>query len=138
MPLKPENFTESAQEVLGDSQQLVRQYRHAQWDLEHVFLALLQQEEGVPLQILKELSLDPVVMRTELGVALETSPRLDYEPSQIYPTPRAARLLENAKGESERLKDDYIGTEHLFIAVIQERTGESAELLRNYDVDNEK
>ncbi len=138
MPLKPENFTESAQEVLGDSQQLVRQYRHAQWDLEHVFLALLQQEEGVPLQILKELSLDPVVMRTELGVALETSPRLDYEPSQIYPTPRAARLLENAKGESERLKDDYIGTEHLFIAVIQERTGESAELLRNYDVDIEK
>lgn len=138
MPLRPENFTESAQEVLGDSQQLVRQYRHAQWDLEHVFLALLQQEDGVPLQILKELSLDPVAMRTELGAVLETSPRLDYEPSQIYPTPRAARLLENAKGESERLKDDYIGTEHLFIAVIQERTGESAELLRNYDVDIEK
>ena len=138
MPLRPENFTESAQEVLGDSQQLVRQYRHAQWDLEHVFLALLQQEDGVPLQILKELSLDPVAMRTELGAALETSPRLDYEPSQIYPTPRAARLLENAKGESERLKDDYIGTEHLFIAVIQERTGESAELLRTYDVDIEK
>ena len=107
MPLRPENFTESAQEVLGDSQQLVRQYRHAQWDLEHVFLALLQQEDGVPLQILKELSLDPVAIRTELGAALETSPRLDYEPSQIYPTPRAARLLENAKGESERLKDDY-------------------------------
>jgi ATP-dependent Clp protease ATP-binding subunit ClpC len=138
MPLRPENFTESAQEALGDSQQLVRQYRHAQWDLEHVFLALLQQEEGVPVQILKELSIDPTAMRSDLGVALESSPRLDYEPSQIYPTPRAARLLENAKGEAERLKDDYIGTEHLFIAVTQERTGESAQLLRDYDVDIEK
>ena len=42
MVLKPDNFTEQAQEVLAASQELVQQYRHSQWDVEHIFLALLQ------------------------------------------------------------------------------------------------
>ncbi len=42
MVLRPENFTEQAQEVLNASQELMRQYRHNQWDVEHIFLALLQ------------------------------------------------------------------------------------------------
>ncbi len=52
MTLRRENFTEAAQEAIGASQQLVRRYRHAQWDLEHLFLALLEQDEGVPAQVL--------------------------------------------------------------------------------------
>ena len=58
MTLRRENFTEAAQEAIGASQQLVRRYRHAQWDLEHLFLALLEQEEGVPAQVLRKLGAD--------------------------------------------------------------------------------
>ena len=47
MVLKPEQFTEQAQEVLGTSQEIVRRYRHSQWDSEHVLMAILEQEEGL-------------------------------------------------------------------------------------------
>ena len=138
MVLRPDSFTESAQEVVTSSQELVRSYRHPQWDVEHVFLALLDQEEGVPAQILRELSVDAAAVRTRLQNALERIPKLAYEPRQIYPTPRTARLLQVAKAEADRLKDDYISTEHLFIGVVEERSGESAQVLRSLGVDTEK
>ena len=138
MVLRPDSFTESAQEVVTSSQKLVRSYRHPQWDVEHVFLALLDQEEGVPAQILRELSVDTAAVRTRLQNALERIPKLAYEPRQIYPTPRTARLLQVAKAEADRLKDDYISTEHLFIGVVEERSGESAQVLRSLGVDTEK
>ena len=49
MVLKPDDFTEQGQEVLGSSQEIVRRYRHSQWDVEHVLLALLELEKGVPV-----------------------------------------------------------------------------------------
>jgi ATP-dependent Clp protease ATP-binding subunit ClpA len=55
MTMKSDKFTESAKEALRFSQELVRRYRHAQWDVEHVFLALLEQEDSVPRQVLQEL-----------------------------------------------------------------------------------
>ncbi len=106
--------------------------------MEHVFLALLDQEEGVPAQILRELSVDAAAVRTRLQNALERIPKLAYEPRQIYPTPRTARLLQVGKAEADRLKDDYISTEHLFIGVLEERSGESAQVLRSLGVDTEK
>ncbi len=138
MVLRPDSFTESAQEVVTSSQELVRSYRHPQWDVEHVFLALLDKEEGVPAHILRELSVDATAVRTRLQNALERIPKLAYEPRQIYPTPRTARLLQVAKAEADRLKDDYISTEHLFIGVVEERSGESAHVLRSLGVDTER
>ena len=46
MVLKPDDFTEQAQEILGKSQEVVRRYRHSQWDVEHVLMAILEQPEG--------------------------------------------------------------------------------------------
>ena len=54
MVLKPDDFTEQAQEILGQSQQVVRRYKHSQWDVEHVFMALLEQPNGVAGRILRK------------------------------------------------------------------------------------
>ena len=50
MVLRPDQFTEQAQEVLHNSQDLVRKYNHSQWDVEHILLALLQLENGTPTE----------------------------------------------------------------------------------------
>ena len=55
MVLKPEQFTEQAQEVLNNSQDMVRRYQHTQWDVEHVLTSLLELEQGIPENILSEL-----------------------------------------------------------------------------------
>jgi len=56
--MRQERFTEQAQEALAASQELVRQYHHNQWDVEHILLALLQQEKGLVGDILRDLGVD--------------------------------------------------------------------------------
>ena len=136
--MKQEKFTEQAQEAIALSQELVRQYHHSQWDVEHILLALLQQEKGLVGDILKELGGDPAAMRQQVAAALEKSPRLDYETPQIYATPRTGQLLKTAEAEAERLNDEFVGTEHILIAITGEPKGESARILKRSGIDQEK
>jgi len=135
--MRPERFTEQAQEVLAVSQELVRRYRHTQWDVEHVLLALLQQEDSLTTKILKELGVDDEAVKQQVESALERAPKIAYEGAQIYATPRIAPLLDTAAAEADRLKDEFIGTEHLLIAIAAEQRGEAARILRSFGVDQE-
>ena len=138
MALKPEQFTEQAQEVLHNSEEMVRRYKHSQWDVEHVLTALLDLEKGTPEDILSELGIEADAVKARLHQMLEAAPKVTNQNNQIYSTPRAAQLLENAKSEADRLKDEYIGAEHLFIAATMETRGDSAEILKEFGIDQEK
>jgi ATP-dependent Clp protease ATP-binding subunit ClpC len=126
--LKPERFTEQAQEVLAASQELLRRYRHNQWDVEHILLALLEQEKGVDIEVVKQ----------RVEATLESFPKVAYEAGQIYATPRISALLENANREADRLKDEFVSTEHLLIAIAGETRGEAATILAESGVNQEK
>ena len=104
MALRPGKFTEQAQEVLFNSQEIVRRYGHSQWDVEHILLALLELEDGLPENILDNLGVSAASMKQGLEEGLERSPKVSNEVNQIYATPRGARLLDNARAEAERLK----------------------------------
>ncbi len=136
--MKQERFTEQAQEALAASQQLVRQFKHSQWDIEHILLALLQQEKGLVGDILKELKFDIESLKNQVVAALEKTPQVAYETGQIYATPRVAKLLENANKEADRLKDEFVGSEHLFIALSADGKGEAAKILQNSGINQEK
>ena len=69
--MRQERFTEQAQEVLAVSQELVRRYRHSQWDVEHVLLALLQQEGGLTAEILNELKVDADAVKQQIETVLD-------------------------------------------------------------------
>ncbi len=136
--MRQERFTELAQEALAASQELVRQYKHSQWDVEHILLALLQQEKGLVGDILRELNIDAEAVKQEVEATLEKTPKATYEMGQIYATPRVAQLLKMANDEADRLKDEFISTEHLLIAIIGEEKGEAAAILKRFGVDQEK
>ena len=136
--MRQERFTEQAQEALAASQELVRQYHHSQWDVEHILLALLQQQAGLVGNILKELGVDVEVVRQQVVATLEKSPKVTYEATQIYATPRIAQLLEASAAEADRLKDEFVGTEHLLIAMAGEQKGEAASILHRFGIDQEK
>ena len=138
MVLRPDQFTEQAQEVLHNSQDLVRHYAHSQWDAEHILLALLQLEDGTPREIMVQIGVTVDAITAQLDSALESTPKVADNTTQIYPTPRAARLLEDARNEADRLKDDYIGAEHLFIAAVMESQGDAAQILKEHGIDQEK
>ena len=138
MVLKPDDFTEQGQEVLGLSQEIMRRYHHNQWDVEHVLLALLELDKGVPVKVLLELGVPVDAMKRRVEEALEQTPKTAYESTQVYVTPRATHLLENAKAEAERFKDEFVGAEHILIATMQEPQGDVPKILKEFGVDQEK
>ena len=138
MVLRPDNFTELAQEVLRESQEMVRRYRHSQWDAEHILMALLDQNQGVPSDLLDELETPRNAIRARLHAILDSAPKLASESNQIFMTPRAEGTLSRAKAESDRLGDEFISSEHILIALTQEEQGPAARVLKEYGVETEK
>jgi len=136
-PITPEKFTEQAQEVLAASQELVHRYSHSQWDVEHILLALLEQEKGITQDILGDLGVDVEAVRKRIEATLNAFPNVAYEGTQIYATPRVSRLLGNAAHEADRLKDEFIGVEHLLIAIVSEGKGEASTILAEFGVNQE-
>ena len=137
MVLKSDDFTEQAQEILGKSHEAVRRYRHSQWDVEHVLMAILEQPDGAAGRILAYLGVEIDGARDRLHQVLEANPKMEYESNQIFMTPRARYMLDGARAEAERLNDEFISSEHLLIAVAKDDKGPSASLLKDLRVDVE-
>ena len=137
MTIRPDEFTEQAQEVLATSQEIAIRYGHDQLDLEHILLALLE-VEGVTGSILGELDVPVDVMRDNLASVLKNSPASGVGSRQLYMTPRSEQLLTDAKSESKRLKDDYIGVEHLLIGATLQDQGEAFQILKTFNVTQER
>jgi len=135
--MRQENFTEQAQEALAVSQELVREYKHSQWDVEHVLLALLRQEHGLVSDILKELGVDVGSVRQKVEAVLEKSPKMSHEGVQVFPTPRIQRVMQGAAAEAKRLNDEFIGTEHILISICADDEDEAALVLNSFEVDQE-
>lgn len=142
--MRQERFTEQAQEVLGASQQLVSRFRNSMWDVEHIFLALLEQQNGLAVEILKRMNINLTAMKKRVSDTLSSYPKIADQPRsaiggvQIYPTPRVAQVLQAAVGEADRLNDEYVGVEHLLIAIASEAGGDSVKILKEFDIDQEK
>ena len=92
----------------------------------------------MPTDILNEIGVAPEAIKASLHRALEAAPKVADSATQIYATPRADGLLDEAKREADRLKDDFIGAEHLFIAATMESQGDSAQVLKEFGIDREK
>ena len=124
--MRQDRFTQQAQEVLAASQEMVRTQRHSQWDVEHVLLALLQHQDGLAGRILdRHGRRRPRPHARASPTRSRKSPKLAYDVVQVYTTPRIVKMLETANAEAERLKDEYVGVEHLLIAIADERDGDA-------------
>ena len=128
MVLRQEDFTEQAQAALGSSQNLVMQMRHSQWDAEHLLVSLLDVSDGLPARLLEKLGVSPAEIAGEIRSGLGSAPKLSHQQSttsQIFATPRVRAVIDGAREESTRLKDEFISTEHLLLALAQDGIGGS-------------
>ena len=124
--------------MLRESQEIVRRYRHPQWDAEHILMALLEQKEGVTLDLLAELGAPTDAIRASLHSVMDGVPRSAQAVTQIFMTPRAEAALSRAKAEADRLGDDFISAEHLLVALTHEQKGPVSAILKQYGVDTER
>ena len=116
-------YTEKAQQALFGAQNEAEKRQHQQVEPEHLLLALLDQTDGVVPRIVERLGINLAQLRDSVDSALRAFPRLQMPPTQVYVSPRLKRVLDLAQEEAGRLRDDYVSTEHLFIAVADPTVG---------------
>jgi len=127
-----DRFTERAQEAAQRAAEIIQRYGHNQIDTEHILLALIEQPQGVIPQILDILKVDTVSLTENLDYILKNSPKANIfggGAGQIFITPRVKRIIDLANDEASKLNDEYISTEHIFLAILSERDTPSARLL---------
>jgi ATP-dependent Clp protease ATP-binding subunit ClpC len=136
-----DRFTERAQEAAMGAYEVLQRYGHSQVDTEHLLLALVEQPDGVISDTLRQLGVDPEAIAGRLDEELKRTPRTQIYGGgvgQVYITPRLKRIIDLSNQEASKLKDDYISTEHLFLAIAGERNTPAARILGEYGVSRQR
>ncbi len=136
-----DRFTERAQEAAQRAAEIIQRYGHNQIDTEHILLALIEQPGGVIPQILERLNVSTAAITERLDATLRASPKANIfggGTGQIFITPRVKRIIDLANEEANRLKDEYISTEHIFLAILTERNTPAARILESAGLTRER
>jgi ATP-dependent Clp protease ATP-binding subunit ClpC len=131
---KLEKFTKQARKVLKLAQEEAIRFNHSYIGTEHLLLGLLHDRDSVAVKVLEELGINPMHVRRTLERLIKPG---RHTPTQLTLTPRTKRVLALAMDEARRLGHDYVGTEHLLLALAKEEEGLAIEVLRNLGVDLE-
>jgi ATP-dependent Clp protease ATP-binding subunit ClpB len=116
-------FTEKAQEAMIAAQRLATERNHPQIEPEHLLVTLAEQREGVVPEVLRKMGLDPAAIANAARQAIESQPRA-YGGAQPALSPRLSLVGDMAQAEAERMRDEFVSTEHLLLALAAE-TGRS-------------
>lgn len=130
-----DKLTLKAQEALQAAKGVAEQRSHQQIDVEHLLYALLMQKEGIVIPIIQKLGANPNLIASQLEVELNRFPKVTGAGAgQVYLSSRLNEILNAAWKEAERLTDEYLSTEHLLVAIADERGGASSQILQRNGV----
>ncbi len=130
-------LTEKAQEAFAAAQRLAEDRRNTQLEPEHLLQALISQQDGVVPAVLEKLGVQPKALLQKVDAALGGMAHASSA-SQLYVSPALKRVFDKAQDEAERLKDDYVSTEHFLLAMTESQDGQAGRLLRNAGVTRDK
>jgi len=124
--MEQNNFTLKAQQALQNAKNIANEHHHQQIDSLHLLLALIREEEGIVKPILKKLEVDISYLEQLVEERIKRMPQVYGEiPPQIYITESLSQVLQRAQDEAKRMRDEYVSTEHLLLALSEEdQTGE--------------
>ena len=138
MAMNMNKLTEKAQEAIVAAQRLAEERHHTQLEPEHLLHALVAQEDGVVPAILQRLEIPARSVLEGLEPALGGYAR-GSGPTQVQASNRFRRVFEAAAREAERLKDDYVSTEHFLLALADDaETGAAGQTLRRLGVTRDR
>src|SRR5579884_679019 len=147
MTVNLNKLTERAQAAVLAAQQAAEERQHTQLEPEHLLYGLLADPEGVVASTLRKIEdaasptrgeIDPAALRKEVEAELARMPRL-HGPTQTALSPEFRRVFEQAHAEMQRLKDDFLSTEHFLLALADEETkGPAGQILRRHGATKNK
>jgi ATP-dependent Clp protease ATP-binding subunit ClpB len=127
-------YTEKAQEAILQAQSLASEYSHGQIEPEHLLLALVRQVDGVVPQIVQKLGANPGMLQQELEQDLARRPKVYGAATQVGLSRDLQAVFNLAEQEAERMRDEYVSTEHLLIALTDKVAGDAAVFLTSQGI----
>ncbi|MFL5424786.1 MAG: ATP-dependent chaperone ClpB [Myxococcales bacterium] len=127
--MKLDKFTVKAQEALQESQAIARKRDHQEILPEHLLAALLEQQDGLVVPVLQRIGADPRLIQARLEDELRTVPQV-HGGEGGHLAQRTLKVLDAAEDEAQKLKDEYVSTEHILLALASEKRGAAAEVLK--------
>ncbi len=137
--MRLDKFTVKSQEALMAAQDEASRRGHQQVDVEHLLIALIKQEGGITVPVMRKLGAEPAGIEAALEAELQRAPNVSGPGAlgQVYVTPRLNALLERSTREMEKLKDEYVSTEHILIA-LAEGDGPAGRILKDAGITRDR
>jgi len=136
--MRLDKLTIKAQEAIQQAQSLAAELGHQEVSSEHVLAALLAQPEGIVPPLMLKLGVQPQNIAAELRRELDRLPKVGGVSGGEYLSQRLKRSLDQAWTEAQRLKDEYLSTEHLLLAISEEKEGAAGKTLRAHGVTRDR
>ncbi|MFU0799246.1 MAG: ATP-dependent chaperone ClpB [Xylanivirga thermophila] len=132
-----EKFTQKAQEALVDAQNIVVKNGQQEVDAEHLHLALLTQEDGLIPKILKNMKVNLDGYISDLQREVDRRPKVMGNVS-VYMTRRLNEVLVRAQEKLKDFNDEYVSVEHLYLAILEDKSDFNTSILRQYNISKDK
>jgi ATP-dependent Clp protease ATP-binding subunit ClpB len=140
--MDPNQLTQKVQEGIHDAQTKALRFGHTEVDVEHLLLALLDQDGGLAPRLFERMEVDVGALKAAVESYLEGRPRTTGSgaaPGQVFVSRTLNQLLDSALAEAKRMKDEYVSVEHIILSMIDTGTGTGAgRLLKEHGVTRER
>jgi len=133
--MRLDKFTLRAQEAIQAAIELAERNQNQQVEPEHLLAVMLDQPEGIVRPLLGKLTVNVPVVLNDVQAVAARFPRV--QGGQQYFSPRLSQIFTAAQTQAESMKDEFISTEHLLVAIADEKDGESGKILRQHGVKRE-
>ena len=133
-----EKYTQNAQQIVMDCQNIATEMGHQMVDGEHVHLALLKQRDGLIPKLLKTMGANVEGITRDVQAEVDKIPKVSGAADTMYGTRRFNNIFVNAEKIAEQFTDEYVSVEHIYLSIIAETGTPSARILTKYGVTREK
>ena len=135
--MRLDKLTIKSQEALQEAHSLAEKKEHQQIEPEHLLFSLLEQSGGIVSPILRKLGTDPGLVKDKLEGEFRKTPRVYGAGTEVFISPRLKGVLDAAQKEADRLKDEFISTEHLLLAIADGK-GAASDVLKASGADRDR
>ncbi|PSR34666.1 MAG: ATP-dependent chaperone ClpB [Sulfobacillus benefaciens] len=132
--MRLDKLTVKSQEALSEAQNLARERGQQEIAPEHLLMALLQQADGVVRPLIEKIGVPLAPLQSALDKELQRMPKVSGTQPGAYMSPQLTAVVEGAEAEAGQLKDEYISTEHLLLALAERQDSAAGRILRDYGI----
>ena len=134
--MNAQNFTQKSIEAINNAQSIAIENQNPQIELEHILLALLEQENSLIKELMKKMGIVDT-LQDDIERRVKSMPKVTggARPSNgIYVSQDVDFVLQSAQSIAKRMKDEYVSVEHIMLAIIDKATGELKEIFKKYNI----